>query len=46
MNFLPKVLLDKADLKRTINTLMLEEEEKPKPIVLPPSMQLTGKQKE
>jgi hypothetical protein len=35
MNFLPKILLDKADLKRTINTLMLEDEEKPKPIILP-----------
>ena len=26
MNFLPKILLDKADMKRTINTLILEEE--------------------
>ena len=35
MNFLPKILYDRADMKRTINTLILEEEEKPKPIVLP-----------
>jgi hypothetical protein len=38
MNFLPKVLYDKADLKRTINTLMLEEEVKPKPTILPASL--------
>jgi hypothetical protein len=31
MNFLPKTLMDKGDLKRTINSLMLEEEAIPKP---------------
>ena len=34
MNFLPKLLLDKQDLKRTINSLMLEEEALPKPVVI------------
>ncbi len=33
MNFLPKTLLDKNDLKRTINSLMLEEDAMPKPIL-------------
>lgn len=31
MNFLPKILLDKEDLKRTVNSLMLEEDAIPKP---------------
>ena len=35
MNFLPKLLLDKTDLKRTINTLIMEEEQKPRPLILP-----------
>ena len=33
MHFLPKTLMDKHDLKRTINSLMLEEEAIPKPVV-------------
>ena len=33
MNFLPKTLLDKGDLKRTINSLMLEDDAKPKAIL-------------
>lgn len=33
MNFLPKTLLDKGDLKRTINSLMLEDDSKPKAIL-------------
>ncbi len=31
MNFLPKVLLEKDDLKRTINSLMLEDNSIPAP---------------
>jgi len=31
MNFLPKLLLDRNDLKRTVNTLILEETFAPKP---------------
>ena len=33
MNFLPKTLLDKTDLKRTINSLILDEDAKPKAIL-------------
>jgi len=33
MNFLPKLLLDKDDLKRTINSLILEDDSIPKPFV-------------
>ena len=40
MNFLPKLLLDKTDLKRTINTLIMEEEQKPRPLILPDHLQV------
>jgi hypothetical protein len=30
MNFLPKTILDKGELKRTINSLMLEDDAMPK----------------
>ena len=33
MNFLPKVILEKEDLKRTINSLMLEDTTIPKPML-------------
>ncbi len=33
MNFLPKTILDKNDLKRTVNSLMLEENAMPKPLL-------------
>jgi hypothetical protein len=33
MNFLPKVLLDRNDLKRTVNSLMLEDTSVPKPVL-------------
>lgn len=33
MNFLPKTLLDKSDLKRTVNSLLLEEDQYQKPVV-------------
>ena len=33
MNFLPKTLLDRNDLKRTVNSLMLEETAVPKPVL-------------
>jgi hypothetical protein len=33
MNFLPKIILEKDDLKRTINSLMLEDNSIPKPIL-------------
>lgn len=35
MNFLPKLLMSKEDLKRQVNTLMNEEDQAPKPLVLP-----------
>jgi len=40
MNFLPKVLLDKSDLKRTINSLIFEDDDAPRPALkqaAPPS---------
>lgn len=40
LNLLPKVLLDKTDLKRTVNSLIVEEESIPKPALkanAPPS---------
>lgn len=33
MNFLPKTILDRNDLKRTVNSLMLEETAMPKPLL-------------
>ena len=33
MEFLPKVVYDKEDLKREINTLMHEEDKTPRPVV-------------
>ena len=33
MHFLPKTLLEKQDLKRTINSLMLEDNSMPKPML-------------
>jgi len=33
MNFLPKTLLDRNDLKRTVNSLILEENYVPKPVL-------------
>jgi len=33
MNFLPKLLLDRNDLKRTVNSLMLEDTTAPRPIL-------------
>jgi hypothetical protein len=33
MQFLPKTLLEKTDLKRTINSLMLEDSSIPKPLL-------------
>lgn len=33
MNFLPKTLLDRNDLKRTVNTLMIEDNSMPKPVL-------------
>ena len=44
MNFLPKLLFDRTDLKRTINTLILEEEQHPKPLVLPEHLQVPRSQ--
>lgn len=41
MHFLPKTILDKNDLKKSINSLMLEEETLPKATLtkdLPPGM--------
>ncbi len=40
MNFLPKTLMDKGDLKRTINSLILEDDAQPKAVLAnkaPPS---------
>jgi len=33
MNFLPKTILDRNDLKRTVNSLILEETTMPKPLL-------------
>jgi hypothetical protein len=33
MNFLPKTLMDRNDLKRTVNSLILEETAIPKPLL-------------
>ena len=33
MNFLPKTLLDRNDLKRTVNSLILEDNSMPAPII-------------
>jgi hypothetical protein len=33
MNFLPKTLLDRNDLKRTVNSLILEDNSIPKPVI-------------
>lgn len=35
MNFLPKTLLDRQDLKRTVNSLILEENAAPVPQIIP-----------
>ena len=34
MNMLPKTILDKSDLKRAVNSLMLEESAIPQPLVI------------
>jgi len=38
MNFLPKVLMGKNDLKRTVNTLMLEDNVEPSPVLKVPEI--------
>ncbi len=35
MNMLPKTILDRGDLKRTVNSLIMEENAVPKPQVIP-----------
>ena len=35
MNMLPKTILDRGDLKRTVNSLIMEENAVPKPQILP-----------
>jgi hypothetical protein len=35
MDFLPKLLMNSDDLKRTVNTLLVEEDSKSKPLILP-----------
>ena len=35
MNMLPKTILDRGDLKRTVNSLILEDNSVPKPQVIP-----------
>ena len=35
MNMLPKTILDRGDLKRTVNSLIIEENAVPKPQVIP-----------
>ena len=39
MNMLPKTILDRADLKRTVNSLIMEENAVPKPQVIPSASQ-------
>ena len=36
MNFLPKVVYDRDDLKREINSLMMQEDQTPRPVVKVP----------
>jgi hypothetical protein len=46
MNFLPKVLMDRNDLKRTVNTLLIEENTAPKPLLKQNAPILQGPKKD
>jgi hypothetical protein len=39
MNMLPKTILDRGDLKRTVNSLIMEDNAIPKPQIVPSQSQ-------